>query len=105
MAAKNIYLTITSPIQRFGRWRPAAVFDPATNRPKEGAQRKDEAGNPVWIADFVQEGEFGASIITVTTASATVPSFDRLELVDSRRTSAAQAKGAGFGFNAGGDEK
>lgn len=102
MAAKNIWLTVNGPVQRFGAWRPAPVFDDKTNKVKAGAQREDEDGTPMWQADFVQAGEFGASIITVTTASATVPSFDRLELVDSRRTSAASAK-PGFGF--GGEAK
>lgn len=102
MASRQTYLTITSPIQRFGAWRPAPVFDPATNRPKDGAQRKTEDGTPVWTADFVQAGAFGAQVITVTTASATVPSFDRLELVDSQRTSAAPAKP---GFGLGGEAK
>ena len=102
MARKSIFLNVSEPIQRFGQWRKAAEFDDKTNKPIAGSQRKDEAGNPVWTADFVQVGAFGAQVITVTTASATAPSFDRLELVDSRRTSAAPAKP---GFGLGGEAK
>lgn len=102
MAGKSVFLNVSEPIQRFGGWRKAAEFDEKLNKPIAGSQRRDEDGNPVWIADFVQAGAFGAQVITVTTASATVPSFDRLALVDSRRTSAAPAKP---GFGLGGDVK
>lgn len=94
---RKIYLTINGVVRRFGAWRPAPVFDPATNRPKDGAQRKTEDGTPMWQADFVQAGAFGAQVITVTTASATAPVFDRLMLSDSE-TSSSSVKPSGFGF-------
>ena len=100
MVSRQTYLTITSPIQRFGAWRPAPVFDPATNRPKDGAQRKTEDGTPVWQADFVQAGDFGASIIAVTTVSATTPTFDRLMLSDSHAAAAHAKPGFGLGGEA-----
>ncbi len=98
--ARGIYLTINGVVRRFGAWRPAPVFDEKTNKVKEGVQRKNESGSPIWQADFVQAGDFGAQVITVTTVSATVPTFDQLMLSDSRAAAAHAKPGFGFGGEA-----
>lgn len=100
MAGKSIFLNVSEPIQRFGQWRKAAEFDEKTSRPIAGSQRRDEAGNPVWIADFVQAGAFGAQVITVTTVSATVPTFDQLMLSNSHAAAAHAKPGFGLGGEA-----
>lgn len=81
MASKTSYITLAPDIRLASEdWEPSPIR--RDGEVQEGTQDVNKAGVPLWGADFLSKGKYGAQIVHVTVPSRTKPTATRIGLLD-----------------------